>query len=257
MAGAERTSLTTVKWDISGDCQNPYHTEIWGRAEPREGYRERIIDRSGAPQFLDLWTRCRRCRECLRARQRRWFGAARTELQVSSRSWFGTLTLSPASQFRALSIARQRLAKQGVDFDCLSPREQFLERHRAIGPELQKFLKRVRKNAKTRFRYLLVCEAHESGLPHYHVLIHEPAGERPIPHRILSAAWTLGFEKFRLSDPDDPKAALYLTKYLAKSLEARVRASQRYGGVSNDLRAYAIAELDKLGVKSPTKEALF
>jgi hypothetical protein len=79
-------------------------------------------------------------------------------------------------------------------------------------------------------RFLLVAEAHKTGLPHYHALIHEVDPERPVRSRILRQQWTLGFSQCKLvAQGDETKSASYVAKYLAKSAAARVRASQGYG----------------------------
>ena len=66
-----------------------------------------------------------------------------------------------------------------------------------------------------------------SGLPHYHLLVHEQA-PGATEERVLRQEWsTLGFSKFRLVH--DERGASYAAKYLAKSTAARVRASKDYG----------------------------
>lgn len=247
--GARRKSAYVTEWDISGDCYNSYYTEIWGRPQRMHGDPKYAIVGKGrqVPQILELLTRCRRCERCLRARARRWYGGAVRETRASSRTWFGTLTLDPDWHFQTLSIARAKLAKQGVDFDRLDPGEQFLERHKAVSPELTKYIKRVRKDSGAALRYLLVAEKHQSGLPHYHMLVHEAPLGGTVTHRTLSTKWTLGFERWRLSDPQNPRSAAYLCKYLSKSLQARVRASQGYGVATSELHTYVIAQLRKVG----------
>lgn len=274
LVGLQRHSLFRTEWDIAGDCENKYCTELYGRPvrkpvkdwwegddAPQWAYiRDLHVSRSDAatlPQHLTLWTRCRRCTNCLRTRARRWYGAAIRETKASSRTWFGTLTLSPESHWLALSKARARLAKQGVDFDRLDAAEQFRERHRAISPELTKYIKRVRKDCGAALRYMLVAEKHESGLPHYHMLMHEAPLGGTVSHRTLSTKYTLGFEKWRLADPTNPRSAAYLCKYLSKSLEARVRASQGYGVTTSEMHTYVIEQLRKAarGLPPSTEEA--
>lgn len=247
--GAKRKSMFRVEWHIAGDCSDPYFTTMWGRPTLYPGQREKLIipGVQNTPQELEIWTRCRKCIRCLRARSRRWYGAATRESQQATRTWFGTLTLSPHEHFMAFTRAREKLAAQGVDLDKLNAHEQFVARHVAIGHDLTKMIKRIRKNSGARLRYLLVCEAHKSGLPHYHMLIHERPLAGTVPHRILSNAWSLGFERWRLINPHDPKDnPAYLAKYLSKSLSARVRASQGYGGAYSAIHAYVTAELWRL-----------
>lgn len=109
---------------------------------------------------------------------------------------------------------------------------EILVRHFGIGPEITRYLKRVRKESKSSFRYLLVMEAHKSGLPHYHMLLHEKPFGGEIPKRILKYQWHLGHTDFKLVDDAQHKAE-YMCKYLAKSLLARVRASKGYGIQAN------------------------
>lgn len=243
--GGRRISLLRSEWDISGDCYNPYPTEISGRPSAPQGERTIIVGPGRErPGVLLLHTRCRKCERCLKARMRRWAGAVRREHAASQRTWFGTLTLSPDEQFKAQMRATAKLAAQGVDFDALTEAEQFLARHRAIGPDLTKYVDRVRKESGAKLRYLLVAEVHKSGLPHYHMLYHEAPLGGVVTHRTLSTQWKLGFERWRLANPqktqDNPT---YLCKYLSKSLLARVRASQGYGVTTSDLHTYVIASL--------------
>lgn len=243
--GGVRVSLFRVRWNIYGRCSNPYCTELYARPYVEDVGREFVVKPGveNTPQILEIWTRCRRCPDCLRTRQRRWAGAAIQETRRAPRTWFGTLTLEPAEQFKALVQTVKRLESRGVDYETLSVAEQFVERHTTIGDELTRYLKRVRKNSGARFRYLLVAEKHESGDPHYHMLVHERVDSGKVLHRHLSEAWRLGFERWRLSDPRRPSRAVYLCKYLSKSLEARVRASQAYGGASSDYHTQVLNAL--------------
>lgn len=126
---------------------------------------------------------------------------------------------------------------------------EFKARHEEISKEITRYLKRVRKESGS-FRYLIVCEAHKSGMPHYHGLIHEH-GNR-VRWDALHDQWTLGISEIVLVKDGDlykevywehgkrkwrwtaePLAAgqiaRYCAKYLSKSVLARVRASQAYG----------------------------
>lgn len=93
--------------------------------------------------------------------------------------------------------------------------------------EITKYLKRVRKKSGAPLRYILVAEAHKSGLPHYHMLIHECDPSRQVRHKDLTAAWSWGFTRFKLVETSN--TAWYVCKYLSKAQLARVRASVRYG----------------------------
>jgi hypothetical protein len=146
------------------------------------------------------------------------------------RTWFVTLTLRPEEQFKAASRARLRLAKQGTDFDLLSPARQFAERHREVNREITLWLKRVRKISNAPLRYFLVAERHKSGLPHYHALLHEGDSGQPVRAAVIKSQWRLGFSQCKLVAADDAKrGAVYVAKYLSKDALSRVRASKGYG----------------------------
>lgn len=170
--------------------------------------------------------RCRKCVNCKKGRSRMWYARAVTETLAAPRTWFGTLTLHPDHHHLALLRAKIKARKSGVEWDDLSPEEQFEKVHRQIGVHLQLWLKRVRKNSGAPLRFFLVCERHKSGLPHYHCLVHEVDELRPVKKAVLRD-WPLGFTKFKLVK--EAKQAGYLCKYLSKSAVARVRASARYG----------------------------
>jgi hypothetical protein len=160
---------------------------------------------------------------CLKARAATWAERARVECARAKRTWFVTLTLRPEEQYRALAQARV----EGIGFDDLPEEEQFLRRHRVISRWLTLFIKRVRKASGAKLRYVLVAERHKSGLPHYHLLLHEVEGA--VKHAVLRAQWRLGFMTAKLVPEGDASPARYVSKYLAKAAEARVRASVRYG----------------------------
>jgi hypothetical protein len=141
----------------------------------------------------------------------------------------------------------------------------FQWRCQEFGGLLAKWIKRMRKGDAAHeavlIRYLMVGEAHNgarrdslvepsvvSGRPHFHGLIHEKrAGTLVLPgeeiriwrsdlNRFATGLcdgafarlqWPYGFSRFELCD--SPKAALYLTKYLDKAADYRVRASLGYG----------------------------
>lgn len=144
----------------------------------------------------------------------------------------GTLTLSPEAHHLMLCRARQRWSARGNgDLDKEGPEDIFAQRHHAIGVEITKFAKRVREKHKGVIRLLCVLEAHKSGLPHYHMLIHQCDGEL-LRYDDLQTQWGWGFSKWKLCDP---AAASYVCKYLTKSSLARVRASLGYGGLAPEV----------------------
>lgn len=236
LGGAMR-SLSTMEVDLSGSCERPVFRTLTARpSEGRPIYQDRGTVAT-ARRDIDLWTRCRKCGPCLRMRSARWRYRAKAEIAASARSWFVTLTLSPQEHFKMLLRASDRLAGRGVKWDTLSSEEQFAARHAEVSVELTKWLKRVRKQSGSPLRYCLVAEAHKSGLPHYHALIHEVDVNRPVRARHLRGQWRLGFSQASLvAEGDEAKSASYVAKYLSKSAISRVRASLGYG--------HAIAESD-------------
>lgn len=241
--GGRKDGALTVDWDISGDCQAPVGRELWAHdadshpinrnrpVDPQTGRKlrptEDRVRTEKAPIRVTLTVRCRKCDPCRNQRRKLWASRARNEIRQSARTWFGTLTLRPNSQYIALCQARARAAKKGIDFDALSFGEQFVRRHEMISPWITKYLKRLRKNSGYKFRFMLVAEAHKSGLPHYHILIHEEVPGDELKYDLLRKQWPHGFSEFKLVK--DVKTANYISKYLSKSTAARVRASVRYG----------------------------
>lgn len=241
-----------VEWDCAGDCVSPrelFHAEV--AHDLLSHLRRENAARKAARALLSavdgidlselkvnvkprpigvkvsLHVRCRECEHCLRARGRMWAWRAVSEWETSERTWLGTLTLRPTAHDHFRLLAQRRGDVRANDFDALGSDAQLQARNREIASELTLFLKRVRKNSGSQFRYLLVMEAHKSGLPHYHVLINQQPGQPPIAYDVLRHAWRAGFSKFNLVL--DKRAAIYACKYLSKSALARVRASRDYG----------------------------
>ena len=231
----------TVEWRVAGKCQNPFTVQIEGRPVrkplPTDGTtkkgkcfsylneRYNVQTRIAAgetkqPLWVDLEVGCRQCPECLKRRGVHWRERAKAEIACAARTWFGTLTLSPHEHCMASYRA-------GPEFDIASPAEQFRMRHSAISPLITKYIKRIRKGGGEGLRFLVVAEAHKSGMPHYHALVHEPHGVA-VRHALLTQQWPHGFSKWKLVQDGD-KAANYCAKYLFKSSLARVRASAGYG----------------------------
>jgi len=183
--------------------------------------------------------KCRRCGWCRKTRAADWAVKALEEYVVAPRTWMGHLTLAPDQHARMHALAimgRNVTGKDGVvrnvvppmtDFGAQPPEVQFSQLVRIIGHDLTLFIKRVRKNAHAPFRYLLGAEQHKSGLPHFHMLVHEVNADAPIRKNVLKEAWPLGFTKFSLVD--SPGGAVYVCKYMAKESLSRMRASFQYG----------------------------
>lgn len=221
----------TMEWDVAGNCQRPVLVSVWTRPELYRDKWSVLGPTRGGRLNVDLWTRCRECETCLKARAAHWRYRARSEWKLAPRTWLVTLTFNPEAHLRALSQARRREAKNGTDFEALPEKERFIALERQTGADVTLALKRLRKGDKDHpgvtCRYLLVAEAHKSGLPHYHMLLHEVAGSAPIRHAAIKRCWSSGYLDAKLVT--DERAATYATKYLTKSNAARVRASSRYG----------------------------
>lgn len=261
-AGASRPSQFTTEWRCEGDCLDPHCTERVSHPEARETFREALhrsvterrevdgFDLAGSPLVrrharkfvtvggpqpqplrLLLWTRCRECAACRRARRNLWATRATAEYALAQRTWFGTLTLRPEEQFRAKLLAENKCGGQSV-YDGLTEAEQFSFRASVVGQWLTLYIKRVRSAVAVApgspFRYLAVFEAHQSGAPHIHVLLHERSCA--VRQKTLIAKWPHGFVKWKLVE--DERQATYVTKYLAKDARTRLRASFHYGDLS-------------------------
>lgn len=239
-SGADRVGVTRVQWDVSSGCLDPVEIDIFGRP----------LDIGPASRSRHTWrifliAKCRKCPVCLRRRAWLWRERMVAETRAASRTWFCTLTLSPEMQMRAhhLAIRYCRQARCS-DFESETPSQQYSLRHRIISKWLTLWLKRVRKNSGVKLRYIIVAEAHKSGLPHYHALVHQCHPDGPVKYRHLDSAYDLGFSKFNLVPKDDVrKNSAYVAKYLAKSSIARVRASIRYGSCEPTWRPEDLGDL--------------
>lgn len=179
-----------------------------------------------------LSCKCRQCPTCLKKRRQHWWFRAKAELAFAPRTWFGTLTYEPGDIFKKTIIARRRCEAAGLDFESLSAEEQFPHLVAVAAQDITLFLKRVRKSARGPLRYLVVSEAHKSGVPHWHLLVHEVT-TGAVRYDVLKRCWPHGFSAFKLADE---KAGSYVAKYISKDARARVRASEHYGSD----RAYAL-----------------
>lgn len=215
-------------------CLHPVHRELFSCYDIEKQPKAIAALGNRGPLTVAITVKCRKCEVCLAQRRRLWKRRAKTETERAKRTWFGTLTLSPTEHNSALARCRADLYRQGLDYDQLSYKEQFAMLHAIHGKQITAFLKRIREETSAPLRFLLVCEAHQSGLPHYHLLLHEQDELQPVRKRTLQAQWTQGFSAWKLVS--DVSQATYLCKYLAKTTAARVRASLHYGAtLENDL----------------------
>lgn len=220
----------TVLWDVSGNCQKSVTVELRSRKELK-CERFAVVSRdnpSSIPGYLEMRTRCRKCDKCLRCRAAMWRHRSRTEYDRAPRTWLCTLTLSPASVSLLLARCQVQAARAGVRFEELPSDDRFIALAKQGYCHVQKWLKRLRKNSGVPIRYLAITEAHKSGLPHFHVLLHEVEQEKPLRYKSLKGSWDLGrVQHYKLVS--DAAGASYVTKYLSKSMLGRVRASTGYG----------------------------
>lgn len=228
--GGNRKSLARIEWNVARWCHEPLTRFV--DARPRadgKGKTLMVAQGTAIPLQIDLDVPCRKCPGCLRHRRAVWSARAIVEYRNSARTWLGTFTLSADEHEMVRHLCVSEASKQHLVFERLHPDERFRRRHGKISKWLTLWLKRVRKNSGARMRYMMVCEAHRSGLPHYHALIHESDIAQPVRKRILELAWPHGFTNFKLLEENESRAATYACKYLSKSILARVRASIDYG----------------------------
>lgn len=184
--------------------------------------------------FVDIEVPCRMCSNCLAARRNLWAFRAKQEHAEAVRTWFGTLTLRPEEHFKCVA----HYIAGGGDTAQLDASEQFAMRHKYISRWITLYLKRVRKESGAECRYLFVAEAHKSGLPHYHCLLHELSPAHAIPKSLLQRQWWHGYSAFKLVSEE--RQLWYVAKYLAKDSRARVRASVLYGRRPIDITSGAV-----------------
>lgn len=217
-------------WNLAQGCEEPVPVTLHSRAT---GLAKNITPRKWKPIpmiELVLLTRCRHCGWCLKRKSWEWATRAETEIERAQRTWFGTLTFRPDEHIRLEYVAMTKIG----NFASLAPRKKFELLTNETGREVTLFFKRLRKNNPLcHIRYLAVTEIHNSdrtspemrGRPHIHLLVHEFPGQL-LTKRALEAEWSLGFQNWKLADKG---AGWYVSKYVSKASEARVRASLRYG----------------------------
>ena len=223
--GGVRQSAFRIVWKIAGGCENPFITECYARPSPAIGGTHVVVARGTEHSIcVEIHTRCRVCENCRRQRAALWRHRAEWETLLAPRTWFGTLTVRPTEHYLAQCAVVAHLEARAVPSGELTSDQMFNLVARREATEVTKMLKRLRIRGME-FRYLLVTEAHKSGYPHFHMLLHEVRD--PVRYRDLEGEWPLGFSKWRLVA--DPKESRYLSKYLSKDARSRVRASLAYG----------------------------
>lgn len=215
-------SLGVTCSDFSNGCEKPIEIALRGKPDAITLGLKMEADRDN---FHTITAPCRKCRTCLNRRSKRWAAKAHTECKASSRTWFCTFTVEPQQRFLFKLAAQAHAERRGCIWAKLTSADKFEYIHGQIGPEITKFLKRIRKNSGAKLRYLLVVEPHKDGFPHYHMLLHE--FDKPVRHAMLTDNWKHGFTRFKVVDTD--RAPWYVCKYMAKTALCRIRASQQYG----------------------------
>lgn len=213
---AQRHSSFSASCDFSSNCENPVMINM------RSDTTDKPTGGRSAPREVSYYARCRKCPACAKANAKQWAIRAAAEMELAPRTWFVTLTFRAEIHW-IFERQAEKLGKTIFDVEFL---------------EVQKMFKRMRK-AGHAFRYLLATEAHQSGLPHFHLFIHENVNT-PFTSRLLSgnqkedlkpSFWHHGNVHCRLVPPDRAWArSWYLCKYLSKDPSARQRASIKYGG---------------------------
>lgn len=215
---------------MSAGCDKPVTVEYVGRKDKFMMKYHDVTPEAHNPATWEsvsviLSCKCRQCETCLKKRRQHWWFRAKAEMAFAPRTWFATLTYAPDQVYLRTILARRKCEGKGIDFDALSPDDQYPHLADECGKDLTLMMKRLRKNARGPLRYIFVGEAHKSGVPHFHALIHE-VKENAATYDVLKRSWPHGHSAFKLADP---KAVSYVAKYISKDARTRVRASEHYG----------------------------
>lgn len=247
---------------IKHDCMQPHHYELHARWSGQHGKKVLPLTIRGS-------ARCRKCENCMDYRGWQWKTRAENEMAQNAMTLFGSFTMSPEQHYlldgRIMSGTRDarhvdKWKRPPCSMRDLSAQEVFTKRVQAFGDLLTEYLWRIRQGRsreKPHLRYLLVAERHDGATtslemrdrPHFHILLHTNTPNRLVrgspfsgdgewyvnrkkqifvsDSAWLRTQWTFGFTKFELATSS--RAAWYVCKYISKSLDCRVRASQGYG----------------------------
>ena len=238
----------TDAFELHRDCLKPVDQPLWGVQSVLEARLKEFAENDNLdaaemdgvrwtkggfdrPKARLVWVRvrCRKCEKCLEWKRGMWTARAIHEVRQSMRTWFGTLTVGPERRLWAQMVAdKYAVQTRNESLSGLTGVERTRAIARVLSPEVTKWLKRVRKAARSEgLRYLLVVEPHGDFFPHFHLLLHERG--QPVGKRLLEEKWRYGFSQFRLIPTGEVKAVGYVCKYISKSAQTRVRASRLYG----------------------------
>ena len=229
--------------DYCGNCLTPKGIDLIGRtpriALTQESGRPTIephqYDGSKLPHFrLQARVRCRKCNNCLESKRTHWSIRASTEYRKAQSTVAYVLTYRPQIHVLHYYKMISDLRKRGVDYAKLTTPEKWYEKSRFYNRDLTLTLKRLRFSYPEHpFRYLATIEPHQSGHPHWHLMMHYPT-EFELSREQIADKWGLGF----VLPPERPRHtgsafARYMTKYIQKHYQVRIRASEGYGKAEN------------------------
>ena len=220
------------EYDLSNACEDPKSRTLHARRCSGPGVQTRWRVNPGSLTLHLSGIPCRKCKVCAAYRAYKWRERIRNELAYWPRTWFLTLTVRPDVHYMLhQSHLADKIADGWLDSDFRSQDAEYKLRCEALGKELTKYIKRVRKphagEAAIDPRYFAVFEKHKSGLPHLHLLVHEAGG--PVTWDRLMSRWALGHGTAKLVS-DSAGAARYISKYVLKGdTSTRTRASLLYG----------------------------
>lgn len=246
--------------NYAGDCERPVLFRYRGQPE---GFLWPVGVRA---YHVTSLVKCKTCQWCKLMRACGWGHRVEEVCNEHVANWLGTVTLSPFEHSR-IDMLRDRVVRrtklpewfieeQG-SFDAAQAeayrKDVFRARCAVFSKWLTSWLEAYRERRRRalgrrpEFKYLMVAEEHKSGLPHFHLLLHEKEwGElvrldemysfwdrkhQTWSVRVDDAAglrktWVQGFTSFELVR--DAHGASYVCKYLSKEMLWRVRASLRY-----------------------------
>lgn len=269
--GAVRNGRTVI-WNLTASSKHPCEQPLLlcvleGTAKEAPYVAEPLVETTG---FLELHGRCRKCPACRDYRRRLWIARALAEQNACpGRTWFVTLTANPemrdwvdhqaqSDAFRAsgkyvpavldLFPWRARVMKREAASFMKRLRERTADHHTArLRSEAERLSfgegRRWRK-VRPKLRFLAVTEPHKDGNVHLHLLVHEWSPALRCRWVDIEAAWGPLKRGFVVAKLVTGSAAPYVSKYLAKELDATVHASNSYGRISASAPAAPKAAMD-------------
>lgn len=161
----------------------------------------RLVKRLDDAEFAsEFFVPCGKCYACLQNRQTDWVNRMKAEQEHSKSSYFVTITYDD-------DHLPTKLFYNG---DCFKHYVQSLDK-----PEVQKFMKRLRKSLYCKARFFLAGEYGSTTIrPHYHLcLFLDDYVDLTQLDDILSHTWQLGFHQ--IAELKEQRMA-YCVKYLVK-----------------------------------------